>query len=440
MPGAVPRMNPPMRRAATASVFLHVLLLLALIVSLPSKKPDDTQDLAAVSVDFVGPPAPAQQAQQQNTAAAPANTQTVVKAPMATQAPQPTQLVDAPPPPPPPPPPPSETPANQPPMPTPPPPAPAPPQPVTPPTPPQPQTPPLPTPPAPAPPPPAPPVPVPPPPTPAPSVPQPPAPPLPTSEPLPPPPPPAPPQPQQTQSTAKPVEKPSPPKPTPTKPVQEATPAKPTHAQPVQKETPPAPPAPPVPQTQPSPQETAQAAPALPLPPPPAPPAPPAPASPTSQPHPTTNPAAMSQTVLNTLEKLRSMNLQQKAPTARYNPAQGGAPHGGGNPNNSDATASLTAAERGAIGDKVRECWTIDSGAEGVQSMSVILKVTTDATGTVRLAQVGAADQGRVYADPVFRAFAERAVRAVLDYRCSTLPLPPSLEGRPQTFTFRFSP
>jgi neural Wiskott-Aldrich syndrome protein len=269
-------------------------------------------------------------------------------------------------------------------------------------------------------------VPVPPPPTPAPSVPQPPAPPLPTSEPLPPPPPPAPPQPQQRQSTAKPVEKPTPPKPTP--------------AKQVQKVTPPAPPAPPVQKSQPSPQETAQAAPALPLPPPPAPPAPPAPASPTSQPHPTTNPAVMSQTVLNTLEKLRSMSLQQKAPTARYNPAQGGAPHGGGNPNNSDATASLTAAERGAIGDKVRECWTIDSGAEGVQSMSVILKVTTDASGTVRLAQVGPADQGRVYADPVFRAFAERAVRAVLDYRCSTLPLPPSLEGRPQTFTFRFSP
>ena len=96
--------------------------------------------------------------------------------------------------------------------------------------------------------------------------------------------------------------------------------------------------------------------------------------------------------------------------------------------------------KRGAIGDKVRECWTIDSGAEGVQTMSVILKVTTDATGTVRLAQVGAADQGRVYADPVFRAFAERAVRAVLDYRCSALPLPASLEGRPETFTFRFSP
>jgi hypothetical protein len=134
------------------------------------------------------------------------------------------------------------------------------------------------------------------------------------------------------------------------------------------------------------------------------------------------------------------MNLDQTPPVSRYNPAQGGAPHGGGNPNNRDATAELTSAERGAIGDKVRECWTIDSGAEGVQSMQVLLKVTTDATGVVRLAQVAPADQGRVAADPVFRAFAERAVRAVLDFRCSAWPLLPTLEGEPHTFTFRFSP
>jgi hypothetical protein len=402
-------MNPPMRRAATVSVVLHVLLLVALIVSLPSRKPDDAQDLTAVSVDFVGPAAPAQQAQQQNTAPAPANTPTVVKAPTATQAPQPTPLVDAPPPPPPPPPPPSETPANQPPVPTPPPPAPTPPQPVTPPTPPQPVTPPLPTPPAPAPP----------------ASQPPPPPPSPSAEPLPPPPPPAPPQPQQAPSPAKPVEKPTPPKPAPAKPV-------PAQAAP-------APPAPPAPPSQP-PQETAQATPALPMPPPPAPPAPPAPVSPTTQPHPTTNPAAMSQTVLNTLEKLRSMNLDQKAPTARYNPAQGGAPHGGGNPNNSDATASLTSAERGAIGDKVRQCWFIDGGAPNVQSMSVLLKAYTKPDGTVYNAKIVGPDVARYQSDPVFRAFAERAVRALLDYRCSALPLPPSLEGRPQTFTFRFSP
>jgi hypothetical protein len=148
----------------------------------------------------------------------------------------------------------------------------------------------------------------------------------------------------------------------------------------------------------------------------------------------------MSQTVLNTLDKLRSMNLHQQRPTARYNPLQGGAPDAGGSRTSSDQTSTLTAAQRGAIGDKVRACWTIDSGAQGVQQLSVILKVTTDATGTVRLANVAPADQGRVAGNPVLQAFAERAVRAVLDYHCNPLPLPPSLLGAPQTFTFRFSP
>ena len=148
----------------------------------------------------------------------------------------------------------------------------------------------------------------------------------------------------------------------------------------------------------------------------------------------------MSSTVLNTLEKLRSMNIDQKAPTSRYNPAQGGAPHGGGNPNNSDATASLTSAQRGAIGDKVRECWTIDSGAEGVQNMQVLLKVTIDAAGTVRSVLPAPSEYGRISADPVFQAFTERARRALLDYRCSPLPWPPALLGAPRTFTFRFSP
>lgn len=161
--------------------------------------------------------------------------------------------------------------------------------------------------------------------------------------------------------------------------------------------------------------------------------------SPTTQPHPTKNATALSQSVLNTLDKLRSMNQHQQKPTSRYNPAQGGAVDAGGQ-RVGDSTSLLTQAQRGAIGDKVRACWTIDSGAQGVQQMSVILKVTTDATGTVRAAQVAPQDQARVDANPVLRAFAMRAVNATLDYKCNPLPLPPSLLGATRTFTFRFSP
>ncbi|MCB8880298.1 cell envelope integrity protein TolA, partial [Acidisoma cellulosilytica] len=103
-------MNQPMRRAAIVSAVLHFLLLVALIVSLPAKKPDEQPDLAAVSVDFVGPTAPVQQSDASGKTAAPTKTPTPVTAPKATQAPIPQPLSDAPPPPPPPPPPPSVTP------------------------------------------------------------------------------------------------------------------------------------------------------------------------------------------------------------------------------------------------------------------------------------------------------------------------------------------
>ncbi len=402
--------NPPMRRAAGASAALHVLLLVALIVSLPSRKPDEQPDLSAVSVDFVGPAAPVQQSDATGKTAAPTKTPTPVQAPKATQAPTPQPLSDAPPPPPPPPPPPSVTPTTQPPVPTPPPPAPTPPAPQTP-TPPTPTTP---TPPTPA--------------TPAPPPPLPQTTPSPDAEPLPPPPPPAP-TPPEPQSTPKAQPTPKPTKPTPTKPQPEQKPEQ-TQTPPTKTQQP----------QKPAPDTTADAAPALPMPPPPAPPAPPAPVSPTTQPHPTQNPAAMSQSVLNTLDKLRAMNLNQKTPTSRYNPAQGGAPDAGGARNSADQTSRLTSAQRGAIGDKVRACWTIDSGAEGVQNMSVLLTVTTDSAGVVHDANVAVADQGRVNSNPVLQAFAERAVRAVLDYHCSPLPLPPSLPGAVHTFTFRFRP
>jgi hypothetical protein len=51
------------------------------------------------------------------------------------------------------------------------------------------------------------------------------------------------------------------------------------------------------------------------------------------------------------------------------------------------------------------------------------------------------ADQARANADEGFRAFAERAERAVLDPTCAKLPVPPDLLGKPaQELTFRFRP
>jgi outer membrane biosynthesis protein TonB len=174
----------------------------------------------------------------------------------------------------------------------------------------------------------------------------------------------------------------------------------------------------------------------LPLPPPPAPP-PPTPTQ-NSQPNPTKNPAPESTELQNTLEKLRALQKQTQPPKAPANPSRGGTPKGGGNPQGND-TAALSADQRGAIGDAVRRCWTYDPGAKDVDQMRVLLTVTTDENGTARLAQVAPDDQGKL-GNPVFRAFAERAIRAVLSPTCANLPLPRTSLGRTNVLTFRFSP
>src|SRR5271157_4029987 len=74
-----------------------------------------------------------------------------------------------------------------------------------------------------------------------------------------------------------------------------------------------------------------------------------------------------------------------------------------------------------------------------MDQMQVLLTVTTDPAGVARLAVVAGTDEARL-SDPVFRAFAERARRAVLDPRCGRLPLPQSMLGRTNVVTFRFSP
>ncbi len=154
-----------------------------------------------------------------------------------------------------------------------------------------------------------------------------------------------------------------------------------------------------------------------------------------SQPHPTPNTADESRTLEATLEKFRSMQHQTEAPRNAYNPPRGGRP-GGGAPTGVD-NAQLSASVRGAIGDKLRECYTQDTGGRDYDQQSARLRVTTDETGTIRIAMVAPGDAGRT---GEARAFAERAVRAALDPHCATLPLPHTMLGAVHTFEILFKP
>jgi hypothetical protein len=161
------------------------------------------------------------------------------------------------------------------------------------------------------------------------------------------------------------------------------------------------------------------------------------PPAPNAQPNPVKTPVPESKEVLNTLERLRLAQKQQEAPKARTNPRQAGAPDAGGSIHGD--TALMTASQMGAVGDHVRECWTRDAGAVDADKLQVLLTVTTDDQGIARRAVVADADRGKL-SNPVFRAFAERAVRAVLDSRCANLPLPKAMLGQTRVLDFRFSP
>ncbi len=159
-----------------------------------------------------------------------------------------------------------------------------------------------------------------------------------------------------------------------------------------------------------------------------------------NQPNVTKNPAADTRPLDNTLEKLMADQTQVKPPTHRYNPERGGKLNGGGS-RTGGLTGELSNGQRKQIGDDVRRCYSEDTAARNYATYSVVMSVTIDATGEAREVKLSDADQGRAGADPAFRAFAERAERAVLDPTCAKLPVPPELLGKPaQELMFRFRP
>lgn len=149
-------------------------------------------------------------------------------------------------------------------------------------------------------------------------------------------------------------------------------------------------------------------------------------------------PDQLSRTVDDTLNKYRAEEKQVKPPVTTYNQQAGGAPDGGGSLT-STSNSRLSGLDRNAIGNHVRPCWGVDTGALGEDHFSVQLIVQTDAAAIVHNAIVAPADQSKL-SDFSFAAFAGRAIDAVMNYRCATLPLPASMRGQPQTFLFDFRP
>jgi hypothetical protein len=266
----------------------------------------------------------------------------------------------------------------------------------------------------------------------------------PAPEPAPRPPTPEPPAPTPPRNA--PPEPPPPPPPPPPAPAPTPSPPTPTQAQP----TPPAPapapspdpvPAPRVTQptpTPPAPQPPQQAAAPprpdpLPLPPTPVPPPPePSQQAGTGQTPPVARPQERSTSVQNTLERLRTAQQQDRPPTARPNPS--GAPQqGGGTP---AGTAALTQGEIRGLADQIAECWNVDRGMLGLDTIVVELRVVLDGQGNVRNVVPASAIPG----DPRARSVYESARRALMSPQCNPLRVPPNKYQTVMASIFRFNP
>lgn len=99
----------------------------------------------------------------------------------------------------------------------------------------------------------------------------------------------------------------------------------------------------------------------------------------------------------------------------------------------------LSGTVRRTIGERLRECWPGDRKTVDFDKQAVRLIVTTDPTGTIRVAEIAPSDASH-NGGGVARAFAERARRAALDPQCAQLPLPGALKGRNRTFEITFRP
>lgn len=147
---------------------------------------------------------------------------------------------------------------------------------------------------------------------------------------------------------------------------------------------------------------------------------PPAAAGPAAQATPRDHP------LMNTLERLRALQRQERGHAMADLAVL------------EDVTPRLTDAERLAIADRLRACYTRDPVAP---QQPVRLVAAFDAEGRVhRVALADPAEPGASRENAARRDGIGRAIRAVVSPACNPIPLPSAVLGRPGRINLRFSP
>lgn len=98
----------------------------------------------------------------------------------------------------------------------------------------------------------------------------------------------------------------------------------------------------------------------------------------------------------------------------------------------------VTTGELAAFQKQLSRCWNILPGASNADMMAVNLTINVNQDRTVRDVQI--TDKARYQSDPVFRAAADSAIRAIRHPDCTPLDLPPYKYEQWKTITLNFDP
>jgi len=139
--------------------------------------------------------------------------------------------------------------------------------------------------------------------------------------------------------------------------------------------------------------------------------------------------------VLKNLAKLKPQETaaqqpqQQPSPKAEAKPATGAL---------AQLSDKLTQSELSALNEQISRCWNLPAGAKDAQNLIIDLDVEVNPDRTV--ASVRIEDQARLASDPVFRAAAMSAVRALRMPDCTPLALPPDKFEQWKSMSLHFNP
>lgn len=104
-----------------------------------------------------------------------------------------------------------------------------------------------------------------------------------------------------------------------------------------------------------------------------------------------------------------------------------------------DFTNKMSMSELDALRSQIEPCWNIPAGSEYAEQLVVTLRLQMSRDASARDIDV-IRDGGRYNRDPVFRAAADSAIRAVRNPRCSPFDLPAEKYDQWKTIVINFDP